>query len=407
MTPNELDAADPLALFRDRFALPQGVVYLDGNSLGPLPKATEARVLETVRREWGEGLITSWNDADWVRMPQRIGDKIARLIGAKPGEVVACDSTSVNVFKALCAALALNPERNVILSESGNFPTDIYVMQGIEALTGRQVRAQKVRPDEIEGAIDDSVAAVLLTQVHYKTGKMRDMARVTKLAQDRGALMIWDLSHSAGAIPVDLTAANADFAVGCGYKYLNGGPGAPGFLFVAERHQNAVTPALTGWFGHAAPFAFEDRYEPAQGIARFLVGTPPVLGMAALEVGVDLFLEADMALVRAKSISLSELFIERMEPLAGRWGFTLASPADPAERGSQVSYRHPEGYAIMQALIARGVIGDFRAPDILRFGFTPLYTTHAEVAAAVDHIDAVMAAGEWERAEYKVRSAVT
>jgi kynureninase len=219
--------------------------------------------------------------------------------------------------------------------------------------------------------------------------------------------MIWDLSHSAGAIPVDLTAANADFAVGCGYKYLNGGPGAPGFLYVAGRHQDAVTPALTGWFGHAAPFAFEDRFEPAPGIARFLVGTPPVLGMTALEVGVDLFLEADMAAVRAKSISLSQLFIERMTALTGRWGFTLASPADPAERGSQVSYSHPEGYAIIQALIARGVIGDFRAPDILRFGFTPLYTTHAEVAAAVDHIDAVMAAGEWDCPQYKVRSAVT
>jgi kynureninase len=407
MTPDALDAADPLAHFRDRFALPEGVIYLDGNSLGALPKATEARVLETVRREWGEGLITSWNKAGWVGMPQRIGDKIARLIGAGEGEVIACDSTSVNVFKALAAAVALRPERSVILSESGNFPTDIYIMQGIEALTGRQVRAQMVQPDEIEGAIDDSVAAVLLTQVHYKTGRMRDMARITKLAQERGALMIWDLSHSAGAIPVDLTGANADFAVGCGYKYLNGGPGAPGFLYVAERHQNDVTPALTGWFGHSAPFAFEDRYAPAPGIARFLVGTPPVLGMAALEVGVDLFLEADLAAVRAKSLSLSQLFIEEMTPLAERWGFVLASPADPAERGSQVSYRHPEGYAIMQALIARRVIGDFRAPDILRFGFTPLYTTHVEVAAAVDHIEAVMAAGEWDRPEYKVRSAVT
>lgn len=407
MTPQELDAADALAHFRDRFALPEGLIYLDGNSLGALPKAAEARVLETVRSEWGGGLITSWNKADWVGMPQRIGDKIGRLIGARPGEVVACDSTSINVFKALTAAIALQPGRNVILSESGNFPTDIYIMQGIEALTGREVRAQMVQPDEVEGAIDDSVAAVMLTQVHYKTGKMRDMARVTELAQDHGALMIWDLSHSAGAIPVDLAAANADFAVGCGYKYLNGGPGAPGFLYVAERHQNAVTPALTGWFGHAAPFAFEDCYEPAPGIARFLVGTPPVLGMAALEVGVDLFLEADMAAVRAKSISLSQLFSERMAPLAERWGFALASPADPTERGSQVSYRHPEGYAIMQALIARGVIGDFRAPDILRFGFTPLYTTHAEVAAAAGHIDAVMAAREWDRPEYKVRSAVT
>jgi kynureninase len=407
MTPEQLDAADPLATFRGRFALPEGVIYLDGNSLGALPKATEARLAETVRSEWGRGLITSWNKADWVALPQRIGDKIARLIGAGPGEVIACDSTSVNLFKALTAALALRPGRSVILSECGNFPTDVYMMQGIEALTGRQVRAQMVQPDRIESAIGPDVAAVLLTQVHYKTGKMRDMARVTKLVQDQGALMIWDLSHSAGALPVELNAARADFAVGCGYKYLNGGPGAPGFLYVARRHQEGVLPALTGWFGHAAPFAFEDKYEPAPGISRFLVGTPPVLGMAALEVGVDLFLEAEMAAVRAKSISLSQLFIERMAPLCERWGFMLASPADPAERGSQVSYRHPEGYAIMQALIARGVIGDFRAPDILRFGFTPLYTTHAEVAAAVDHIDSVMATGEWDLPEHKVRAAVT
>lgn len=407
MTPAQLDATDPLAPFRNRFALPEGVIYLDGNSLGARPKAAEERVLQVVRKEWGEGLITSWNQADWIGMPQRIGDKIGRLIGAGEGEVIACDSTSINVFKALCAALSLAPERGVILSERGNFPTDVYMMQGIEALTGRQVRAQLVQPDHIEESIDESVAAVLLTQVHYKTGRMRDMAGITSLAHRHGAAMIWDLSHSAGAVPVDLTRAGADFAVGCGYKYLNGGPGAPGFLYVAQRHQGKVTPALAGWFGHAAPFAFEDRYEPAPGIARFLVGTPPVLGMAALEVGVDLFLEADMAAVRAKSISLAELFIERMAPLAEAWGFALASPADPAERGSQVSYRHPEGYAIMQALIERGVIGDFRAPDILRFGFTPLYTTHAEVAAAVDYLAAVMEQREWDRPEHKQRSAVT
>ncbi|TCJ37084.1 kynureninase [Parafrankia sp. BMG5.11] len=407
MTPAQLDAADPLAPFRDRFALPEGVIYLDGNSLGARPKAAEERVLQVVRKEWGEGLITSWNQADWIGMPQRIGDKIGRLIGAGEGEVIACDSTSINVFKASCAALSLAPERSVILSERGNFPTDVYMMQGIETLTGRQVRAQLVQPDQIEDAIDGSVAAVLLTQVHYKTGRMRDMARITSLAHRHGAAMIWDLSHSAGAVPVDLTGAGADFAVGCGYKYLNGGPGAPGILYVAKRHQEKVIPALAGWFGHAAPFAFEDRYEPAPGIARFLVGTPPVLGMAALEVGVDLFLEADMAAVRAKSISLAQLFIERMAPLAEAWGFALASPADPAERGSQVSYRHPEGYAIMQALIERGVIGDFRAPDILRFGFTPLYTTHAEVAAAVEHLAAVMEQREWDRPEHKQRSAVT
>ena len=407
MSPEELDAADPLAPFRDRFALPESVIYLDGNSLGARPKSVEGRLLETVRSEWGEGLITSWNKAGWVNMPQRVGDKIARLIGAGEGEVIACDSTSVNIFKALCAGLALSPERNVILSERGNFPTDVYMMQGIEALTGRTIEARLVPSDEIEDAIDERVAAVLLTQVHYKSGRMRDLARTTEIAHRHGAAIIWDLSHSAGAIPVDLDAAGADFAVGCGYKYLNGGPGAPGFLYVAKRHQDRVTPALTGWFGHAAPFAFDDRYEPAPGIARFLVGTPPVLGLVALEVGVDLFLEAEISQVRAKSVSLSQLFIERMAPLCERWGFELASPADPAERGSQVSYRHAESYAIMQALIARGVIGDFRAPDLVRFGFTPLYTTHAEVAAAVDHLEEVMQRAEWDRAEYKVRSAVT
>jgi kynureninase len=407
MSPDQLDAADPLAAFRDRFALPEDVIYLDGNSLGARPKAVEDRLLETIRGEWGEGLITSWNKAGWIGLPQRIGDKIARLIGAGQGEVIACDSTSINIFKALCAALSLSPDRDVILSEQGNFPTDVYIMQGIEALTGRKVRARLVPPDEIEDAIDEHVAAVLLTQVHYKTGRMRDMGRLSMAARRAGATIIWDLSHSVGAIPVDLTSAKADFAVGCGYKYLNGGPGAPGFLYVAKRHQERVTPALTGWFGHAAPFAFEDRYEPAPGIARFLVGTPPVLGLAALEVGVDLFLEADMAQVRAKSISLSQLFVELMAPLCKRWNFALASPTDPAERGSQVSYRHAHGYAIMQALIARGVIGDFRAPDILRFGFTPLYTTHGEVAAAVDRLDTVMRQAEWDRPEHNVRAAVT
>jgi kynureninase len=280
-------------------------------------------------------------------------------------------------------------------------------MPGIEALTGRKVCVRLVDPGDVSGAIDDSVAAVLLTQVHYKTGRMRDLAGMTRVAQDHGASMVWDLSHSAGAVPVDLTGAKADFAVGCGYKYLNGGPGAPGFLYVAQRHQDGVTPALTGWFGHAAPFAFEDRYEPAPGIARFLVGTPPVLGLAALEVGVDLFLEADIGEVRAKSLSLSQLFIERLPALCQRWGFELASPSDPDERGNQVSYRHPQAYPIMQALIARGVIGDFRAPDILRFGFTPLYTSHVEVAGAVEHLAEVMDQAEWDRPEHKVRSAVT
>jgi kynureninase len=403
--PATLDAADPLAHFRERFALPAGTIYLDGNSLGARPNAAAHRIAEVVEEEWGEGLIGSWNAADWVGAPRRIGDKIARLIGADAGEVIACDSTSINVFKALCAALSLNPGRKVILSERGNFPTDLYMMQGLAGLTG--VEARTVEPDEVEAALDTQVAVLLLTQVHYKTGAMRDMAAVTRRAHEAGALAIWDLSHSAGAVPVDLNAANADFAIGCGYKFLNGGPGAPAYIFVAARHQATAQPALSGWFGHAAPFAFSDDYRPAPGIERFLCGTPPVLGLAGLECGVDLMLESDMEAVRAKSLSLARLFAERMAPVCAEHDFELAGPSAAEARGSQISYRHPEGYPIIQALKARGVIGDFRDPDVLRFGLTPLYLSHAEVARAVENIGEVMASGAWDRPEHKVRSAVT
>ncbi len=402
-----LDSADPLRSFRERFSLPDGVIYLDGNSLGCLPKATAPRLADMVKGEWGEGLIGSWNKAGWVDAPQRIGDKIARLIGADQGEVVACDSTSVNVFKALCAALSVKPGRGTILSERGNFPTDVYMMQGLEALSGRRVTARLVEPDEVIDAIDEDTAAVLLTQVHYRTGRIRDMAAATAAAHARGALAIWDLSHSAGAIPVALNRTRADFAVGCGYKFLNGGPGAPGYIFAAQRHQDAAMPALSGWFGHARPFDFDDAYEPATGISRFLVGTPPVLGLGALEVGLDLMLETDMATVRAKSVALGALFQTLMMPLCERHGFTLVSPEEQALRGSQVSYSHTQAFPIVQALIARGVVGDFRAPDVLRFGLTPLYTAYAEVAAAVEAIAAVMDERAWDRAEFKVRTTVT
>lgn len=402
-----LDAADPLRAFRDRFVLPEGTIYLDGNSLGCLPKATAPKIAELVNMDWGQNLIGSWNSAGWVDAPQRIGDKIAGVVGAGEGEVVACDSTSVNVFKALCAALSANPGRSTILSERGNFPTDVYMMQGLEALTGRRVKARLVDSEEVLDAIDDDTAAVLLTQVHYRTGRVRDMVATTAAAQARGALVIWDLSHSAGAIPVDLSGANADFAVGCGYKFLNGGPGAPGYIFAARRHQDTSMPALSGWFGHARPFDFDDSYVPAPGITRFLVGTPPILGLAALEVGVDLMCEADMADVRAKSVEMGELFARRMAPLCERHGFALASPADPAERGSQISYTHSQAYPIVQALIARGVVGDFRAPDVLRFGLTPLYTSFAEIERAVEIIASVMDEAAWDRPEFKVRAAVT
>lgn len=407
MAPDALDAVDPLAHFRARFALPEGILYLDGNSLGARPRDVEHRLMQTVRQEWGDGLITSWLEADWVSAPQRVGDKIARLIGAEEGEVVACDSTSVNIFKALCAALSINPERNVILSEKGNFPTDVYMMQGIEKLTGGKVTARLVDPDELESAIGDDVAAVLLTQVHYKTGRIRDMEATTRLAHGRGAAMVWDLSHSAGAIPVELNRAHADFAVGCGYKFLNGGPGAPGYLYVARRHQGAALPALSGWFGHTRPFDFEDDYSAAHGITKFLVGTPPILGLAALEVGVELLLEGDMSEIRAKSVSLGRLFAARMAQLCEQFGFVLVSPAQPELRGSQISYRHPQGYEIMQALKARGIIGDFRAPDILRFGLTPLYLSHVDVASAIAGLEAVMEKAEWDRPEYAERASVT
>ncbi|NNM75737.1 kynureninase [Sphingomonas sp. ID1715] len=402
----DLDAHDPLRDFRDEFQLREGLIYLDGNSLGAAPTGTAARLADAVSRQWGEGLITSWLGAQWSTAPQRIGDKIATIIGAKPGEVVAADSTSVNIFKALTAALSLRPGRAVILSETTNFPTDVYMMQGIEAFSGGRVRSVAVDPEAVLDRLDQNVAVLLLTQVHYKSGLVRNLAEVTRRAHEKGVLTVWDLSHSAGAIPVDLNGADADFAVGCGYKYLNGGPGAPAFLFAAERHHQA-RPVLSGWFGHASPFAFEEDYRPAEGITRFLCGTPPVLGLVALEAGVDLLCRADMCAVRKKSLRLGQLFIERMEERCRAFGFRLASPLDPALRGSQVSYAHLHGYEIVQALKAADVIGDFRAPDILRFGLTPLYLRYADIVEAVERIREVCVTRAWDRPEYRERAAVT
>ncbi len=401
-----LDASDRLRSFREDFALKDGLIYLDGNSLGAMPKAALARMEHTLRHEWSEGLITSWLDADWVNSPGRIGDKIARLIGAGPGEVIAADSTSVNIFKALTAALSLRPGRKVLLSEQTNFPTDVYMMQGLARFSGEQLECFTVEPDDVLERLASDVAVLLLTQVHYKTGRIRNMADVTRRAHEVGALVIWDLSHSAGAIEVDLNGANADFAIGCGYKFLNGGPGAPAYLFAAKRHQHA-RPILTGWFGHARPFAFEEDYDAAEGIRRFLCGTPPVLGMAALECGVDLMLRAEMAQVRRKSVALAELFIERMEGRCSEFGFELISPADSALRGSQVAYSHPKGYEMMQALKQRGVIGDFRAPDVMRFGLTPLYLRYSDIVDAVERLRAICVEREWDRPEYRTRAAVT
>lgn len=402
----ELDRNDPLRDFRDEFQLRDGLIYVDGNSLGAAPRATAARLADAVSQQWGEGLIASWLGAQWSTAPMRVGDKIGGLIGAANGEVVAADSTSVNLFKALTAALSLRPDRHVILSERTNFPTDVYMMQGIETFSGGRIKAVAVEPDAVLDRLDDDVAVLLLTQVHYKSGLVRDMAEVTARAHKKGVLVVWDLSHSAGAIPVDLNGTNADFAVGCGYKYLNGGPGAPAFLFAARRH-HAAQPVLSGWFGHASPFEFEEDYRPAAGIERFLCGTPPVLGLIALESGVDLLCRADMRAIRRKSLALSDLFIERMAARCGEFGFELISPLDRELRGSQIAYAHPHGYEIMQALKACDVIGDFRTPDILRFGLTPLYLRHADIVEAVERIRKVCVTRAWDKPEYRERAAVT
>lgn len=398
-----LDGGDPLKHFRECFDVPEGVIYLDGNSLGCLPKATPERLAQVVREEWGEGLIRSWNSAGWIDQPARIGAKIAPLIGSQPHEVIACDSTSVNLFKLISAALAMRPGRKVVLSEPGNFPTDLYMIDGLEK-QGLATRRLAPREHMIE-ALDEEVALLMLTHVHYKSGAIFDMAALTKAAHEKGALVLWDLSHSGGALPVDLNGCEADFAVGCGYKYLNGGPGAPAYVFVAERHFAETRQPLTGWMGHAAPFAFSDDYAPAPGVEQMLCGTPPILGLAALEVGVDLVAEIGVERLYTKSQALSEFFCQCLSERGVE--LELASPADPAQRGSQLSFRHPQAYAICQALIARGVIGDFRDPDILRFGFAPAYLRFADMAEAARHLAEVLDSGEWQRAEYAKRAAVT
>jgi kynureninase len=401
-----LDAEDQLRDFRSLFDLPEGVIYLDGNSLGALPHATSARLASVVSTEWGQGLIRSWNTADWIRAPQRVGAKIARLLGAKSNEVIVADSTSVNVFKLLIAGLKNRPGRTVILTEPGNFPTDLYIAQGVATLLP-DVEIRVLPREDLVDAIDESVAIVMLTHVHYKSGARFDMPAVTRAAQARGALMLWDLSHSAGAVELDLNSANVDLAIGCGYKYLNGGPGAPAFLYVAERHQDQLASPLTGWMGHADPFAFGDDYGAGEGVRRFLCGTPPILGIAALEVGVDLTLRAEMALLAEKSQRLCSRFIDLVERRCEGFGLTLASPRDSAARGSHVSFAHKDGYPIMQALIARGVIGDFRAPDVLRFGFTPLYVGFEDVWNAVEILRDILTSGSWDNETYRRRAAVT
>jgi kynureninase len=402
-----LDSDDPLAVFRERFLLPEGIIYLDGNSLGALPKAVPPRIRRVVAEEWGEGLIRSWNAAHWIELPRRVGDKIAPLIGAEPGEVVAADSTSVNLFKLLSAALELQKGRSVILSEADNFPTDLYVAEGVRNQLGRGHELRLAAGGELMSAISEETAVVMLTHVNFRTGFRHDLEALTAAAHRQGALMLWDLSHSVGAMPLALGRAGADLAVGCGYKYLNGGPGAPAFLFVRRDLQERIRPPLSGWMGHREPFAFAGGYVPAEGIARNLCGTPPILALAALDAALDLWQEVDLAALRRKSVALSDLFIAAVEERCAGLGIALASPREAEQRGSQVSFRHPDGYAIMQALIAEGVIGDFRSPDLLRFGFTPLYLRHVDVLDAVEALARVLRDRRWDREQFKRRAAVT
>ena len=393
------------AATRALFHLPDGVIYLDGNSLGPLPRGVEQRLAQTMNAEWGDRLIRAWNDAGWMTMPRRIGDRVGRLIGAPPGSVVMGDTLSIKVYQALSSALELNPTRRVILSDSGNFPTDLYMAQGLLASLGRGYELKVVAPEDVSSAIDDSIAVLMLTEVDYRTGRRHDMPALIKQAHAAGALVIWDLAHSAGALPVDVAAADTDFAVGCTYKFLNGGPGAPAFIYVAARFADSARPALSGWMGHEAPFAFDLCYRPGSGIERMRVGTPPILALAALDAALDVWDGVDMADVRRASLALADLFIDLVESHCPE--LALASPRDGAARGSQVSFRHPHGYAVMQALIAHGVIGDFRTPDILRFGLTPLYIGASDISAAVTIMAEVLDKRLWDCPEYQVKGLVT
>jgi kynureninase len=402
-----LDATDPLAWARELFLLPEGVVYLDGNSLGALPRATPGRLERVVREEWGSDLIASWNRHGWVDLATRVGDAIAPLIGAGPGEVMVADSTSVDLFKLLAAALRLRPGRPVILSERGNFPTDLYVAQGLADLLGGGVELRLVGRSELEAALDGRTAVLVLTHVDFRTGEVHDLTRLSALAHDAGALALWDLAHSAGALPVDLAGAGADLAVGCGYKYLNGGPGAPAFAFVAGRHHEALRPPLWGWMGHAEPFRFELDYRPAPGVARLACGTPPILSLAALEEGVRAITACGVERLRAKSVKLTELFRGLVERDCAGHLLRLASPRDPERRGSQLSLTHPEGYAIVQALIAEGVVGDFRDPDVLRFGFAPAYLRFVDAFDAARALCRVLEERRWDRPEHRLRAKVT
>ena len=390
---------------KELFLIPEDVYYLDGNSLGVLPKAASARVAQTITEEWGQELIKAWNSADWMGMPTKVGNRIAKLIGAEPGSVATGDTLSIKVYQALDAALKMRPDRRVILSDNGNFPSDLYMAQGLIGTIGKGHELRTPEPEDVMDAITDEVAVVMLTQVDYRTGRLHDMTAITEKAHAAGAVMIWDLAHSAGALAVDIAASNAEFAVGCTYKYLNGGPGAPAFIYARPDVIAHVDPALAGWLGHDAPFAMEPKYRPAMTTERLRVGTPAILQLAVLDAALDAWEGVDMDELRQASIELSETFIEEIETRCP--SLKLASPRNPEERGSQVSFAFEHGYAAMQAMIERGVIGDFRAPNIMRFGFTPLYLDKADIIAAAEIIQGVFAGSLWRDPKYQIKSRVT
>jgi kynureninase len=403
----KLDREDPLASFRDEFHLPDGIIYLNGNSLGAMPRKAAHRARQVVEKEWAEGLIRSMNTAGWYQLPITLGRKIAPLVGAKPNEVVLTDSTGIDLYKVVSAALQIRPGRRVIVMEGSNFPTNNYTVQGLVAQLGDGYSIRFAEADELMAAIDQDVAAICITHVHYKTSNILDMAALTERAHSVGAAAVWDLCHSAGAMPVDLNTCQADFAVACTYKYLNGGPGSPAMLFAAERHHGKYLQPLTGWFGHAAPFDFERDYRPASDVQQMLSGTQPTVSLALAEPGIDIMLRADMNAIRDKSMRMTDLFIELVDKRCGDHDLSLESPREAERRGSQVSLYHDDGYPIVRAMHDHGVIGDFRAPGTMRFGFAPLYIRYVDVWDTVDKLRDILESGAWKEEHYNERAAVT
>jgi kynureninase len=404
----EMDRNDPLAHKRDLFVLPDGLIYLDGNSLGALPIAARTMAADAVERQWGQDLIRSWNSNHWIDLPVTVGEKIAPLLGAGPGQTICCDSISINLFKLLAAALKMQPDRHVVLSQNDNFPADLYIAQGLRDLCGPETCELRLfEDDDIEAALDETIAVLMLTHVNYRSGRMHDMQSLTRRAHDNGILVIWDLAHSAGALPLQLDDWGVDFAVGCGYKYLNGGPGAPAFIYAAMRHQESIRQPLSGWMGHRAPFAFEQDYLPAHGMRQFLGGTPPILSMAVLDAALGVFEGLDMQALREKSTRLGELFLQLVDSDDSLAGLELLSPRESVERGSQLAFTHPRAFEICQALIEQSVIADFRAPDVLRFGFAPLYLRFRDIRESVRILSDIVARGIYREQKYSRRQKVT